>query len=345
MPVETVRRDQMLASYRAVAESFKRSLLAENKSPRTVEVYADALERFGAFLAAQGMPTDVFHIKREHVEAFIAHLLARWKPATASNRYRALHSFFKWAVDEGEIKVSPMADMKPPAIPETPPQVLTEAQLQKLLRSCEGKDVLARRDTAIIRLLLDTGMPRAELAGLKVEDIDVTDNVAEVLGKGRPRRCPFGRKSAQAIDRYLRVRAGHRHAHRPNLWLGHAGPMTDNGLYQVVRDRRKLAGIEGAYTHLLRHTFAHQWLSEGGQEGDLMRLAGWRSRTMLGRYGASATESSARTGVRCSTALPSCTTRSQTRRRGSTTGAVKISTRARAQPTTSSCSGAMMTGW
>jgi len=50
--------------------------------------------------------------------------------------------------------------------------------------------------------------------------------------------------------------------------------MTDSGIYQVVEARAKQAGLEGVYTHLFQHTLAHQWLSEGGQEGDLMRLAG-----------------------------------------------------------------------
>jgi integrase len=63
---------------------------------------------------------------------------------------------------------------------------------------------------AIVRLFLDTGMRRAELSGLQVEDVDFDHNIAIVLGKGRrPRACPFGRKTAKALDRYIRVRGRH----------------------------------------------------------------------------------------------------------------------------------------
>ena len=66
--------------------SFGRHLRAENLSPRTQETYTEAVRQFARFVAAQGMPQEVANIRREHVEAFIADLLERWKPATASNR-------------------------------------------------------------------------------------------------------------------------------------------------------------------------------------------------------------------------------------------------------------------
>ena len=100
--------------------SFARHLKAENLSERTLDTYCESVRQLARFLKGQGMPSDVANIRREHVEAFIAHLLERWKPATANNRYRALQTFFRWLTEEGETKDSPMAKMKPPKVPEHP---------------------------------------------------------------------------------------------------------------------------------------------------------------------------------------------------------------------------------
>ena len=182
-----------------------------------------------------------------------------------------------------------MARMKPPAIPETPPPVLRDDQIRKLLAACSGQDFDDRRDTALVMLLVDTGIRLSEIAGLTVEDVDWEHEVVIVLGKGRrPRTVAFGRKVSKALDRYARVRGRHADAHEPWLWLGRKGRLTTTGIAQMLRRRARQAGIGEIHPHLFRHTFAHTWLAEGGSEGDLMRLAGWRSRTMLSRYGASA---------------------------------------------------------
>jgi site-specific recombinase XerC len=174
----------------------------------------------------------------------------------------------------------PDGRLNPPQIPDEPPPVLTDDQLRRLLKACEGRDFTDQRDAAILRLFLDTGVRVSEAAGIMLPgDLDLDDQVVIVLGKGRrPRAVPFGRKTALALDRYLRMRASHPFAHLPNLWLGRAGAMTASGLFQVVAARGAAAGLPRLHPHQFRHSFADSWLSAGGNEGDLMRLAGWRSR-------------------------------------------------------------------
>jgi hypothetical protein len=143
-------------------------------------------------------------------------------------------------------------------------------------------------------LLLDTGARRAELADLHLAHVDLDLDVLLVLGKGRRERAlPFGHKAGEALERYLRVRARHRHAELPWLWIGLRGRLTAYGVVMLLRRRGRQAGLPGLHPHQLRHTFAHQWLAEGGGETDLMRLAGWKSRQMLQRYGASAADARA----------------------------------------------------
>ena len=107
-----------------------------------------------------------------------------WKPLTALNRYRGLQAFFTWVVAEGELDASPMAGMNPPHVPDEPPPVLTDDELRRLLKSCEGRDFADRRDAAILRLSLDTGARVAEAAGIMLPgDLDLDDQVvsSEVL--------------------------------------------------------------------------------------------------------------------------------------------------------------------
>ena len=115
-------------------------------------------------------------------------------------------------------------------MPEQPVPIVPEEGLQRLLAACAGKTFDARRDTAIVMFLLDTGARRAELAGLRVADLDLDLDVALVLGKGRRERAlPFGRNTAVALDRYLRVRTRHKLAGLPWLWLGRAGRSPPTG--------------------------------------------------------------------------------------------------------------------
>ena len=236
----------------SLSHSFERHLRAKNLSDGTVASYLVGVRQFTAFLQPHGR--DLTQATRADLEAFIADLLGRWSPATASTRYKQLQALYRWLEDEEEIAINPMARMKPPMVPDKPIPVVPEDALRRLLAACVGKGFESRRDTALITFLLDTGARRGEVAGLRIVDLDFDLDVALVLGKGRRERAlPFGRTTAVALDRYLRVRARHKDAALPWLWLGLKGRLTAWGLVQMLRRRSRQAGLPDLHPSVPPH--------------------------------------------------------------------------------------------
>ena len=275
--------------------SFLRSLRAEAKSERTIEAYREAVTQLNDLLVGRGMPTDVRHIRREHVEEFIIDLRSCWKPATVNNRYRGCQAFFRWCVGEEIISDSPMAKMKPPKVPESPVPVLRLEDIQKLVASAEKtKSFDDVRDAAILRIFYATGLRLAELSNLRLtpidpetNDVDLDQQVLRVTGKGnRMRLVNMGARASKALDRYLRLRRSHTEAHSAWLWLGRKGRFTESGIGQMVSRRGESIGIP-VHPHQLRHSWAHQAQVKGMSTNDLKMAGGWRSDAMIARYASS----------------------------------------------------------
>ena len=134
-----------------------------------------------------------------------------------------------------------MAGLKPPRVADKPVPVFAGDELSRLERMCAGRGFPERRDAAVIAVLEATGMRLSELAGIRYDpgdprggDVDLWHREITVHGKGgKTRVVKISHDAARALDRYLRVRARHAQAYRPQLWPGvtKRGPMTASGIY------------------------------------------------------------------------------------------------------------------
>jgi site-specific recombinase XerD len=284
-----------------LAASFRRDLRADGKSDRTLVIYQQAIDSYSKWLAdvraanVTELTTD--DLTRENIRDWLVYLRddRGQSESTRAIRFAALRRFCRWAAAEGIIGRSPMEGMATPVITEVPVPVLADEDIAAMIKACAGKDFRDRRDEAIIRVLLDTGVRISECAGMKLADTDLDNGAVLIMGKGaRPRVALFGARTARALDRYIRLRRVHKHASSPLLWLSQRGPISKDGIDRRLRLRASQAGLKPVHAHQFRHTFAHYWKASGQQEGDLKRLMGWRSDVMLARYGSSLADERAR---------------------------------------------------
>jgi site-specific recombinase XerD len=158
-----VPSDQLLSD---LIPSWRRSVRASNRSERTIDSYLLAVDQLTGYLVAEGLPLAASEIQADHIRGFLSRVWASRASAAALQRYALLKQPFKWLWEEDEIGADPMERVKPPKVVEQPVPVLSDQDLRAFIKACEGKRFEDRRDEAIVRLNIDTGMRLGELAGL-----------------------------------------------------------------------------------------------------------------------------------------------------------------------------------
>lgn len=279
-----------------LAASFRRHLRAAGKADRTQVLYGQSIRFFTQWLQDQGHPTTLDNLNRHTITAWLADLSEKVGTETVRTRLRGMRRFCRWLETEGEVDKAPTLGVEMPAPAEKPNRTLTEDELARMIKACavpRGRGGVwdrrifdGRRDELIIRLLADCGLRVSELVGLNLEDVDQDHEVVYVTGKGnRPRVVPYGARTGQALDRYLRARATHPKVKATDrLILGERGPISADGVRWRLEQVAAAAGVPDVHPHAFRHTAAHRWLTEGGSERGLMAVMGWRSDAMLSVY-------------------------------------------------------------
>lgn len=265
--------------------SWEVALRADRKSRETIKSYTTGVYQFLDWCEANSHEPA---LDRDLVRAFVAHLLSEGvEAATARARQLGVRRFSAWLEEEGEIDSDPLLGLKAPKLDTKVTNSLTDDEVRALVKACTGKEMRDRRDEALVRLMVETGMRAGEVLALQIDDVDLVRGMVRVVrGKGgKGRVAPFGPHTGRALDRYIRMRRAHRLADTPQLWLGDRGKsLAYFGLRNTLQYRAELAGIKGFHLHLLRHTAASRWLAAGGSEGGLMAVAGWSTRDMIDRY-------------------------------------------------------------
>jgi len=255
--------------FTADVASFRLHLAAENKAPGTIRIYTEAPLWFAAaHLLRETGKSRWEQVGAQDVQRWVVWLLSRYSEAYARQQYRALRQFFLWLFAEDEIP-DPTARLRAPKVADKPVPFFTSVELSSLERACRGNSFAQRRDAAVVSVFRATGIRLAELAGIRYDpadpgrsDVDLDRREIYVRGKGgKDRTVRIDHEAARRVDRYLRVRAGHQRAYRLGLWLGNGGrgPLTANGIYQMVKRRGDQAGVQ-VYPHRFRHHFSHSWL-------------------------------------------------------------------------------------
>jgi integrase/recombinase XerC len=268
--------------------AFVRYLEGErNASPHTIRAYGEDLEQFSAFVREEvgrgPRPADVDHLM---VRGFLARLHRDGLAKVSSGRkLAALRTFFRFLCREGVLDRNPARSLLSPRVERRIPSHLDEGEVDRLL-DVPGDGAAAVRARALLELLYATGIRCAELVGLDAAEVDLDARMARVLGKGRKERIvPFGTRAAEAVRKYLPVRAAAGPRDDALFVNARGGRLTDRSVRLILAARvRQVALARRISPHTLRHSFATHLLERGADLRAIQELLGHASLSTTQRY-------------------------------------------------------------
>jgi integrase/recombinase XerC len=273
----------------AWARAFLRHLALErNLSPYTLRNYRSDLGQFLSFLRRQGL--EVAEVTRQDFRLYLSLLHQRaTAPASIARKVSTVRTFYRFLVREGLLAANPLEQVRGPRRPRRLPSYLTYQHVAALMEAAAGDSPQALRDRALLELVYAAGVRLSEAVGLDVDDLNLEEATARVLGKGsRERIVLLGAPAVEALRRYLAQGRPQlaRDARQRALFLNRdGGRLSGRWVQELVKKYAQRAGIDKrVWPHLLRHSFATHLLDGGADLRVVQELLGHATPTSTQVY-------------------------------------------------------------
>ncbi len=285
-------------------DGFALDIASGNFASRTVELYKSNLIHLCTFLGDPALET----ISLDDLKRFMIHLKTDYKPIRMSgstdplsgsaqdNHWKAIRTFFRWASETLPGVTNTAGHLPRPSYTSQETAPFTEDDIKRMLAALDYSKTFKRantkeyhihrptalRDKAIIMTLLDTGVRIGELCRLEIQDVDLTTGELSVSPfstgkKTKARIVHLGKATRRVLWLYLTKRG----EEDPEERLFNIGPTP---IRQMLKSLEKRSGVRDIHPHRFRHTFALEYLRNGGDVFTLQRLLGHRSLEMVQHY-------------------------------------------------------------
>lgn len=282
---------------------LKQRVRRKQMQPETLKGYTQRLGVFASWCDAQNIT--LAGVRNKVVNDFMEHLQTEHKPNRTGQEHMSSHTlagysrvisaFLHWCLQDEEydaiIKPVVVSRIKPFKPERIVIETYTPEEVDALYGACnqEVSGMLQLRDQAILYLLLDTGIRADELCTLTIGNTvlkPIEDAHIRVFGKGQKwREVPIGTKARRKVQEYIRYYRKEAKKDEPLFLNRYHQVMTVNGLEQLVRRLGEWAGLSiRCYPHKFRHTFAREFMRNGGDIFDLSRMMGHESVSVTEEY-------------------------------------------------------------